>query len=160
MTTKQAIAARCFPIWLGLLALAFLLLPWRDVQAYSANYITPFGGYLMNVDYETCSCGFIIFTIYDTTQQRQYRVVWFYLTQVLEQLGIDWEIEGFPIPIPRVYLAASPYFWTGQRVDVLGNFFPYENATCLMISSSGCSTVSGAGDGYLINLGSSFFPNQ
>jgi hypothetical protein len=119
----------------------------------SAGYIVNFGGYLVDVDYATCDCGFVIFTVYDKSTHMQYKAIWFYVAQLLEDLGVKWEIAGMPIPIPRIY--ADYAIWPGSDANVVGNFFPYEDASCLVITSTGCATVNGAGDGYLINMGTS-----
>ncbi|GMU74064.1 MAG: hypothetical protein AMXMBFR44_2630 [Candidatus Campbellbacteria bacterium] len=118
-----------------------------------AQFVRPFGGYIVNVDYQTCTCGFIIFTVYDKTTYTEYRIIYFYLLQFLEKLGIgfpDWLSMG----IPRIYEYYA--IWPGSQANVVGNYIPYTGgATCWAISSTGCSPVTGAGDGYLLNMGTS-----
>lgn len=126
-------------------------------QKANAQFIRPFGGYLVNVDYMTCSCGFIIFTVYDKTTYTTYRIIYFYLLQMLEKIGISfpsWLSWG----IPRIYEYYA--IWPGSDANVVGNYLPWSGgATCWVISNTGCSSVSGAGDGYLLQMGTSIFSN-
>src|SRR5690606_8546642 len=72
------------------------------VQKAEAQYLVPFGGYLVNVDYETCTCGFVIFDVYDKTKQTEYRIIWFYLAQLLSDLGLEMP-DLLEMGIPRIY---------------------------------------------------------
>ncbi|MEK7606441.1 MAG: hypothetical protein AAB458_02525 [Patescibacteria group bacterium] len=135
------------------LALTFLfivtfLIP---VHKSEAQLLTNFGGYLVDVDYITCSCGFIIFTVHDISKNVQYTIIWPYLAQALESLGVDFGfLTGF---ISRLYEYGM--IIPGYEVNVLGNFFPYQNAVCAEISSTGCSVVTPGANGYLVGMGTS-----
>jgi hypothetical protein len=73
----------------------------------------------------------------------------------LEQLGVDFgDFSGL---IPRIY--DYGILFAQQDHNVVGNFFPYRNAVCLVITSSGCSTVEGY-DGYLVGMGVSASEGQ
>ena len=130
------------------LAISFFA-PTHDTDAF--GLFTPFGGYLTYVDYMSCNCGFIILYVYDKAKHMEYRIIYPYALQALEKLGIDFGWLG--MLVPRVY--AQYAIWPGSNANVLGQFFPYKNAVCLIISSTGCSTVSGF-DGYLYQMGTSF----
>ncbi len=167
MTTRTFLPR--FAGFLFLCAVAVLLgfLPSSPLPAEKAeaqlNYLVPFGGELVYTDYTTCSCGFIIFTINDVSTNREHRVIWFYFLQFLSDIGLDFGIfEGL---IPRVYLyCIGPKWATGScfwgNPNTVGNYFPYEGATCWMINpelTPPCVPVEGAGDGYLIGMGTSAF---
>lgn len=144
--------AKVNTIVVALLSLALAVSFFVPTQKTDAlGLFTPFGGYIVNVDYMTCNCGFVIFTIYDNATHMQYRIIWPYLLQALEKLGMDF--GWFGMFVPRIY--AQYAIWPGSDANVLGQFFPYENAVCLYIISTGCSTAEGY-DGYLFQMGTSF----
>lgn len=134
---------------LGIVAFLVMSFPYR-AQAQ----LVPFGGHIANVDYVTCSCGFVIIDVYDTAKQVEYRIIWFYLAQLLEDLGL--ELPGSDIlPPPRIYAFGA--IWPGSTANVVGTFFPVPGAMCFTISSTGCSPVEAGGAGYLVKMGTSAF---
>jgi hypothetical protein len=58
-------------IFCALLLWCVFLIPFRQVFAQSGGILTPFGGHIVDVDYETCDCGFIIYTVYDITTKKR-----------------------------------------------------------------------------------------
>ena len=147
-------------VFVMLISLYALLFPVVFVRAQAP--LLPYGGAISDVDYVTCNCGFIIFTIVDTVTYTQYRFVHFYAAQVIEKLADAIGIE-FPsflsLLVPRIYLWGA--IWPGAgAVSVLGLYFPYPNAPCLQISSTGCSVVYPGAQGYLYNMGTSLFPSS
>ena len=135
-----------------LLCLALFLIPHRESEA---QLLMPFGGVVVDVDYVTCSCGFIIFTVHDISKNTEYRIIHFYVAQVLEKLGVDFGVMG--AFIPRLYEYGTMTI-PGYEPNVVGNFFPYPGAMCLVISTTGCSPVSPGAAGYLVGMGSSALP--
>jgi hypothetical protein len=135
-------------VFVSMFAAIFLFTPVHPARAF---LLRPFGGYLTDVDYETCTCGFVIFTLYDKTTKSTYRVIgpWPGLDQLF---GIIIS-NLFGISIPRIYYLDYAV-WPGSDANVVGSFFPYPSATCLAFSNTGCSTA-GSGDGYLFQMGTS-----
>lgn len=124
------------------------------VPQHASAQLVPFGGYIANVDYITCDCGFVIIDVVDPAKQVEYRIIWFYLAQLLEDLGVFEELPGADIiPVPRIYAFGA--IWPGSTANVVGDFFPVPGAMCLMISITGCSTVEVGGSGYLVKMGTS-----
>lgn len=138
-------------ILLVVMVVTFTAIPFHNASAQFVN----FGGYLVDVDYTTCSCGFIIFYVYDINKKLTYAIIWPYVLQVLERLGVDLGIFGGVIPRLYDYGVIIP----GYEVNVVGNFVPISGgASCLVISTTGCSPVTGF-TGYLIGMGTSIYPS-
>lgn len=150
---NEKIKLRIVYAFLSIVIATSLFLPVRTMIAQTQSYIVNFGGYMVNVDYMTCNCGFIIFTVYDNATKVEYRIIYFYLLQLLEKLGIDFG-TWLSMFIPRIY--AQYAIWEGSNANVLGNFIRYQGASCLVISGTWCTVESGVGDGYLWNMGTSF----
>lgn len=126
------------------------------------SYIQPFEGTIEDIDYVSCVCGLALLMTIVPTQatagssassgQQQY--LFYYGAQILEQLGVEWEIDGYPIPIPRMYLVA-PYVAYSQQA--LGNYLPGE-FPCVAYSGNSCSV-----EGYypaIINIGAAAVAKQ
>lgn len=126
--------------------------PVPTANAQSTTLLQPFGGIVVDVDYVTCSCGFIIFTVFDVRTFGTYRIIHFYVAQVLEQLGLSLEI-----PIPRLYMFPTALI-PGYQPYVVGNYVPYAGAPCATICQNGCCLVEPGAVGYLFNMGASGLP--
>lgn len=139
------------------IAICMVVTLFAPFKKADAQYLVPFGGYIVNVDYATCSCGFVIFDIYDKTKQTEYRIIWFYLAQLLSDLGLEMP-DLLEMGIPRIYAYGA--IWPGSEASVVGNFVPYPGAICAVISSTGCSVAEPGAAGYLLNMGTSVLGTQ
>ncbi len=122
------------------------------------GYLQGFEGILVDVDYVSCVCSLaLLMTIEPTVTAAQggaahTQYLFYYAPQILEQLGIKWEIGGLPIPIPRMYLVA-PYVAYEQQT--LGNFVP-GGFPCVAYSGNSC-TINGYYPA-IVNIGAAPYP--
>jgi hypothetical protein len=133
---------------------AFFYVP-KHLQAQ--GYLVGFEGVLSYIEYN-CLCSLsIMLTVHPTITRQQgaqdMQLMFYYAPQVLEELGINWEINGVPLPIPRMYLVA-PYVAYDQQT--LGNYVP-GSFPCVAYTGNSC-TVTGYAQGAIINIGAAPFP--
>jgi len=153
------------------LLVSIFLVPVRHLLAAPSIPFLPkgFGGVVTEVDYTTCSCGFIIVTVTPKGDGEDEKYIFLWVAQVIEKilglLGIS--LEGFlndfgiPLVIPRLYHFLPPSIFFAYEQNILGNYIPVPNAPCAKITWPYCSIVyPDNAAGYLYNVGTSLLPSS
>lgn len=111
----------------------------------------PFDGQITEIEYNClCSLGIKLTIQSQTTQGREYILMFYYGGQILEALGI-WPGD---IPPPRVYMHYQIWY-TGSQI-LLGNYIPGGFPCVAYVPLYECS-VDGYGEGAILNVGTSLY---